>query len=76
MTSNSGIHSTAQREFLKGEIASVYLGGTGIEGVDMQGVLMRNWTTPVCRVMSRIFGCSPPNPPQPISRSPFCRREP
>ena len=55
-----------QGEFLQGEIMAAYLPGTGIDGLNVP--LMRNWTTPVCRVLSRLFSCKNPNP----SRSPFC----
>jgi hypothetical protein len=57
-----------QGEFLQGEIMAAYLPGTSIDGLDIPSVLRRNWTTPVCRVLSRLFSCKNPNP----SRSPFC----
>lgn len=62
--------STRQSEFLQGEIVAAYLPGTGIDGLDVPSVMLRNWTTPVCRVLTRVFGCG--GPPKPISRDPFC----
>ena len=63
----------AQARFLHGHITSEFLQDTGIQGLAEPVAPGRNWTTPVCRVISRLFGCGKR---QPITRSPFCKTEP
>jgi hypothetical protein len=56
----------SQAAFLQGDIVETFLPGTGAARL---GEPEAAWTTPVCRVMTRVFNCTEPKP---ITRSPFC----